>query len=1103
MNINKRMKYYLTIIIIFCFSFLHAQINDDNFSKDDIKIDSKKNINLIVESHLVEPTLLALSFKFNSVNEQPKYFGINDKGNFSITNKPDNSFSKILLYQFGSIDMISKIKKKFPSNHIINATNIKDGIIEFVLFSPFSEIAKEDKAQKKVQLLCFVDDKSDDNKKFEKIIKNGNNKNRLLLYLVQEDKIKTLLENKPTLENFKYYKIDLEANSFSATLGDSKKTTPNNTSNGVNSAAPNENSSKEIVLDCKYQIKIESTEDISKSKYKNLKPVFVSFIEQFLNKSNEDKSLDDDDNIFEDGKFTAKAENNKLINPDFRPKKGLKELTELKEEFKIKDIDYTPNPQSKIINIKVTFKNEFELKLFKPTIGCFDPEIQGYTFNIMYNNNLIEGIEFQRDKTNINKIDIKASEGVYLILDNLVLHPYTINYFSDNIYKDFRLYERSEESEITTISKSYLKNNHKPQLFLKDRNIGWENSRDKLNSYNTNDLTGAAIISKENADTNKNTNSTDAKSIVSNNSQRTIEIAINQTLKEKYTFNFPVLKKFIDDNLTSIYINNKEYKIRDNSISLNEEVELSKAKLKSNNSLIEISYDNNKFIVSIKEESFPIEKHSFSILSKGNYGVKIIELDGITLYYNNVKIELDKNLLQSDVDSVFKIPLICSKEINYNFAFYKKGHKKDEFSPGDNEHEIIKDFIKISSEDIKISKVQDLGRLYLLIPKRFKEQKDKLAVFYFKCVNEEGIKVKVPGTKQIFVPSNKIKNNSYTFSPSDLIENFDEFWKIDDENKSKLIFNFSERESVQKEIDIIRKVSKKENKIIIDGELPSDISLEYNISVLGVKKEGITIPNKKLKKGFSFKYFLPDTLMEGEEARLSIKKPYEYNIELNSNASDWKKSEIVINDLTKTDSINLKFIPIAPFELFYLDLSDISNLDSVIQLLSQKIGDRKEGFAIYISSGSKPLKLKNEPQKLNRLYTIMKGMDFDVPDANKDTSEIRNFFNEINFIEEFRTINLHLVLSRTFYRNFQFEKREGNELYTESFAGGSVFEFDNNKFIRMCLHVLPKNKLKELNLYFGTDKYVTEMNSKKKKIGPKLFEFQDKLKIRNIKINKL
>ncbi len=617
-------------------------------------------------------------------------------------------------------------------------------------------------------------------------------------------------------------------------------------------------------------------------------------------------------------------------------------------------------------------------------------------------------------------------------------------------------------------------------------------STDVVNlDYNRQELTFDVIV-KENISNKSNTNINAA----SDTFTPELSVVIDPALKSKYSFNYSVIEDFINSNISSIAIGTDNYIIdTDNKIEVPGEIYNKLNNGGINYSIINdlyytVKYINNQFVIGINENRFPLKMHKFSIRSYGKDDDKIDCIGGLTLYYKNEEIKINNARLEqlkcAKENGIFELPLIQNSLITYSLILSQADHYPNKFlTDGELSLNLTHDKIQITSESIEIS--QTNARLYVIIPFKEKVKKDFInAAMAFTSVDESILNKEVPSVLRLVIPVDSFKNNEYIFNPNDSIKDFDKTWEIVNsyDNKQQLVYRLNESINYH-QVEVRRKGRSEKINLHFSGDVPDNIGLTYQVNTLD---QNVTrnITKNQLAKGYELKCFLPEYQIDGEKSELIIEKPNGYNVELVGTPSDWKTDNTLRLDLMKFKNINsdlppliqIKFTKIKPFELFYLDLYEVKDLDLLIQNISESIGDRDEGFAVFLSNGKNPQMLLNGPDKLSTLYTIIKTYDFVVPITDVDTAALNSFIKSIDFYEEQRDINLHLVMSRVFYRNFQFENGNKNEAY-ESNLGDNAFQYYKNAFIKSCLDNLPHNKVKELNIYFGSDLYVNRLSAVK------------------------
>jgi len=643
-------------------------------------------------------------------------------------------------------------------------------------------------------------------------------------------------------------------------------------------------------------------------------------------------------------------------------------------------------------------------------------------------------------------------------------------------------------------------------------------STDVVNlDYNRQELTFDVIVndrSTNNSNSNINT--------ASDNLSSELTVVIDPALKSKYSFNYSVIEDFIKSNISSVAIGTETYIIdADNKIKVPGEIY---NKLKTgevtysiiNDLYYTVNFISNRFVIGINEIRFPVKTHRFLVRSYGKDDGKIDCLGGLTLYYKNEEIKISDAFLEhlkcAKENGIFELPLIQNSLITYSLILSQADYYPNKFlTDGEISLNLAQDKIQITSESIEISQTNE--RLYLIIPFKEKVKEDFInAAMAFSSVDESIINKEVPSVLRIIIPVDSFKNNEYVFNPNDSIRDFDKTWEIVNsyDNKQQLVYRLNDPAHFH-QIEVRRKGRNEKINLHFSGDVPDNIGLTYQVNTLD---QNVTrnITKNQLAKGYELKCFLPEYQIEGEKSELIIIKPNGYNVELVGTPSDWKTDNNLKLDLMKFKNINsdlppliqIKFTKIKPFELFYLDLYEVKDLDLLIQNISESIGDRDEGFAVFLSNGKNPQMLKNGPDKLSTLYTIIKTYDFVVPITDVDTTALNSFIKSINFYEDQRDINLHLVMSRVFYRNFQFDNGK-NEKHYDSSLGDNAFQYYKNTFIKSCLDNLPHNKVKELNIYFGSDLYVKRLSEVKtnKDEFYQLIKNQNYLEKSNIKFKEL
>jgi hypothetical protein len=178
-------------------------------------------------------------------------------------------------------------------------------------------------------------------------------------------------------------------------------------------------------------------------------------------------------------------------------------------------------------------------------------------------------------------------------------------------------------------------------------------------------------------------------------------------------------------------------------------------------------------------------------------------------------------------------------------------------------------------------------------------------------------------------------------------------------------FVFEKDESGEKRVvSIQRKVNQLECELILDGELSSMVRLDtrlYYTNGIKIKvvSDEVSLSKKSIwREGenqakFKISYYLPDSLLVSEEAKLVVASQKEFFFE--GYATDNEKFVLEAEVALPANEFKLTLRRIPAFQFIYLDLTGFVNLGVVKEILLEKIGYSEADYCLFISNGSNPV----------------------------------------------------------------------------------------------------------------------------------------------------
>jgi len=178
-------------------------------------------------------------------------------------------------------------------------------------------------------------------------------------------------------------------------------------------------------------------------------------------------------------------------------------------------------------------------------------------------------------------------------------------------------------------------------------------------------------------------------------------------------------------------------------------------------------------------------------------------------------------------------------------------------------------------------------------------------------------------------------------------------------------FVFEKDESGEKRVvSIQRKLNQLECELVLDGELNSMVRLDTRLYYTNgvetkVVSEEVSLSKKNIwKEGenqakFNISYYLPDSMLVSEEAKLVVASQKEFFFE--GYATDNEKFVSEAEVVLPVSEFRLTLRQFPAFQFIYLDLTGFVNLEAVKEILLEKIGYSEADFCLFISNGSNPV----------------------------------------------------------------------------------------------------------------------------------------------------
>lgn len=293
--------------------------------------------------------------------------------------------------------------------------------------------------------------------------------------------------------------------------------------------------------------------------------------------------------------------------------------------------------------------------------------------------------------------------------------------------------------------------------------------------------------------------------------------------------------------------------------------------------------------------------------------------------------------------------------------------------------------------------------------------------FYVKGPREFDLNnMPVPENLSLSFPDSCFKNEGkYKYYPSEDPYNpnrqFSSMWTLI-RPEDFILYLFESNKQGTNKVGVDRAHYEKEYVIRINGGIPEKETLTYNINYSLYKPNLIKKPveikgngnDPQFEKAF---FIVPIKTLPNEKISFNFQKPFNYNISLKGIKSDWKNPAIEVPIIKDTTVLELDKIP--PFEFFYIDLSGFENLESVKNVLKNKIEKEGNDYFIYVSNSTQPL-IWRTGDDLYELLTRISLMRPEPAFYDDEKKYVKPWIDELKYNEERREVHFNFLVSQSF-----------------------------------------------------------------------------------------
>lgn len=399
-----------------------------------------------------------------------------------------------------------------------------------------------------------------------------------------------------------------------------------------------------------------------------------------------------------------------------------------------------------------------------------------------------------------------------------------------------------------------------------------------------------------------------------------------------------------------------------------------------------------------------LQSYSFKLKKYLNYNIEENEEDlrittyTVELWFNNRNI----NTMTAEgiciIEGLVKDPLI-KYDIKIIHPDYKQVYRKAD-------SDLIFNKIQIDQNDLTGNNIA----LFLLEP----ETNGCEIIFHQKRMNSNSTYAIEDFSVHINIPFTDFDNGYYIYNPADdpyhPIKEFDKLWTV----RNNLEIKIHQNDKTRK-IPVIRKIELQKIIVNFDGYIPEN-KLFYELAAF-INTESLTrrkIKGKDIVNGqLAIDINLPLLIKQEDSIALILDKPFGYDIHQEGDWTAWKNDKIKIP--VKDLYIDLEIEKLPTFEFFYLDISDIYDLDAVTTLLENRITHNNVEFFIYLSNSNHPvIAQRKNMEEFNELLNMISMLRPEPPLLANETTLISSYINGLIYNENRRSLNYNFLFSGTF-----------------------------------------------------------------------------------------